>query len=366
MLRHKSFENSETLQSFLASTVPSDVYYSAAYYENPTAGMDKKGWLGADLVFDIDADHIPTPCNKAHDSWVCNTCGAANKGPTPEKCPHCGEARFDTKVWTCNKCLESAKKETVKLVNILMKDFGFAGHELRVYFSGNRGYHVHVENENICMLDSMARKEIVDYIIGLGFDEKFHQLLQGDKIAAESGLGMAGWKGRVTKGICEFLAKATPNEAQVVGLSKQAAEFIITKREMLLKNLKNQKWLCIKSVRTKNWREIIKWVVQQQSAKIDTVVTTDVHRLIRLVGSLHGKTGFMKVEVPLGDLPDFDPLDAAIAFKEGYVVVDIAEAPEFRIRDTVYGPFDNSHHVKLPTAVAIFLLCKGAAQEVER
>jgi DNA primase small subunit len=366
MLRHKGFENAETLQSFVASTVPSDVYYSAAYYENPTAEMDKKGWLGADLVFDIDADHIPTPCNKAHDSWTCKTCGFADKGPSPAKCPHCGEARFDTEVWTCNSCLESAKEETVKLVDILMKDFGFASHETKVYFSGNRGYHVHVETEEVCMLDSMARKEIVDYIIGLGFDEKFHQLLHGSRIAVESDFGIAGWKERVTRGIYQFLAKATPNEAQAIGLSKHAVESMRTKRKMFLEDLTNQNWVSIKGVKTKDWKEIIKWIVEHQSAKIDTVVTTDVHRLIRLVGSLHGKTGFMKVEAPLGNLPDFDPLDAAIAFKEGYVVVDIAEAPEFRIGDTVYGPFSKAHNVELPTAAAIFLLCRGAAQAVEQ
>ncbi len=53
----------------LAETVPSDVYHSCAYYENPDFDMDKKGWIGADLVFDIDADHIPTTCNKIHDEF---------------------------------------------------------------------------------------------------------------------------------------------------------------------------------------------------------------------------------------------------------------------------------------------------------
>jgi DNA primase small subunit len=37
-----------------------------------------------------------------------------------------------------------------------------------VFFSGHRGYHVQIENEVVKTLDAMARKEIVDYVSGLG------------------------------------------------------------------------------------------------------------------------------------------------------------------------------------------------------
>ena len=51
---------------------------------------------------------------------------------------------------------------------MLEKDFGFAANELHVFFSGHRGYHVHVEDEAVRSLDALARKEIVDYVTGLG------------------------------------------------------------------------------------------------------------------------------------------------------------------------------------------------------
>ena len=38
---------------------------------------------------------------------------------------------------------------------------------MHVFFSGHRGYHVHIENEAVRSLDAMARKEIVDYVTGL-------------------------------------------------------------------------------------------------------------------------------------------------------------------------------------------------------
>ena len=71
MVRHKTFSNPASLCSFVRERIPSDIYHSCAYYENPEADMDKKGWSGADLVFDIDADHIPTSCGKLHDEWKC-------------------------------------------------------------------------------------------------------------------------------------------------------------------------------------------------------------------------------------------------------------------------------------------------------
>ena len=39
--------------------VPSHIYYSSAYYQTPGAPtMDTKKSTGADLIFDLDADHL--------------------------------------------------------------------------------------------------------------------------------------------------------------------------------------------------------------------------------------------------------------------------------------------------------------------
>ncbi|UCE96876.1 MAG: DNA primase small subunit PriS [Candidatus Bathyarchaeota archaeon] len=346
MIRHRSFTNSGALSDFLASKVPSDVYYSSAYYEHPEDPMEKKGWLGADLVFDIDADHIPTPCNKLHDTWVCYKCDFRGKGPSPSQCPNCGEAKYEIKSWMCEDCLESAKNEMIKLVNMLVYDFGFENDEVKAYFSGHRGYHVHVEKKNIHSLDSMTRKEIVDFIIGLGLKVELHG-------------------SRVTNGLYKFLMKAPPNKIETVGLDKRTIESFAKNKDSLLESLRNRKWMSIKVMGVRNWKKAIQWIVDQQSAKIDTVVTTDTHRLIRLGGSLHGKTGLMKAEVLLGNLSDFDPLKEAVVFKEGEITINISETPQFRIGDTSYGPFKHVQHKELPTAAALFLLCKGAAQVSE-
>jgi len=370
MLRHKGFRSVDDLRSFLKTVVPSDVYYSSAYYERPAEEeMRGKGWLGADLIFDIDADHIQTPCAKTHDTWVCSNCGAVGRGESPGKCPSCGELRFDEKTWPCEVCLGSAKSEMMKLIDFLTKDFGFSSEELRVAFSGHRGYHVHVESEEIRALDSMARKEIVDYVLGIGLETRFHGLEERgemkSRILAGPDLYDLGWRGRIARGTYDFLLTAAPEELEKVGLRKKAVDMIIQHKEALLGSWKEKgPWGIIKGIGLESWRKIAEYGVGKQSVKIDTVVTTDIHRLIRLTNALHGKTGLKKIEVPITGIEYFDPLKSAVAFKEGMVRVFVSEAPKFRLGDEFYGPYEGQK-IELPTAAALLLLCKGAAKVME-
>lgn len=358
MLRHKGFRNVDALREFLKTTVPSDVYYSGAYYERPEEGMEEKVWLGADLIFDIDADHIRTPCDKIHDKWTCNHCGFVGKGATPEKCPACGEARFSEKKWMCEVCLESAKRETVKLVEILMDDFGFSSEKIYVFFSGHRGYHLHLETKEILSLDPMARKEIVDYISGIGLEPEYHGL---EKTSGPK-LDDSGWRGRIARGTYDFLLKATPEKLEEIEFQKRIINVIDTHKERLIKSWKEEGPWGILGI--KGSRKISQFSVQRQSVKIDTVVTTDIHRLIRLTNTLHGKTGLKKTKVPVTRLEHFDPFKSAIAFKEDTVTVLVSEAPQIRLEDETYGPY-KEQKIELPTAMAMLLLCKGAARMVE-
>jgi len=366
MIRHKSFKDMDEFASFVKRVTPSNVYYSSAYYEQPAAEMDEKGWLGADLIFDIDADHMPTPCGKIHDRWVCGNCGMAGKGPKPEKCPACGGQKFDEKTWPCEVCLSTTKEEARKLIDLLTEDFGLSPKEVRVFFSGHRGYHVQVESEQIRLLDSLARREIVDYVLGLGLDAGFHGLeYTGTKrlqLQAGPSLSDPGWNGRIAKGTRAFLLNASRQELEQIGLKKNTVNLILKSKDVLLKGWEKQgPWLAVKGIGVGSWRKIVEKAIETQSSKIDTVVTTDVHRLIRLAGTLHGKTGLTKTEIPISDLEHFDPFRDAVAFKKGAVTVFVSEAPKFRVENEVYGPIEN-RKVELPTAAALLLLCKGLAE----
>ena len=57
--RHLSFRSPEELGAFMSTQIPSHSYYSTSYYRRPDAPtMEEKGWMGAELIFDLDADHL--------------------------------------------------------------------------------------------------------------------------------------------------------------------------------------------------------------------------------------------------------------------------------------------------------------------
>jgi len=367
MLRHIRFQTRDTLESFLKKETYSDAFYSCAYYEDPEAEMDKKGWLGADLVFDIDADHIPTPCNKIHDEWTCNKCGFSGKGIIPEKCPACGGEKFEDRTWICEVCLASAKLETIKLLDMLTRDFGFHEKEIRTFFSGQRGYHIHIESETVKTLDSITRKEIVDYVSGLGLETALHGLDGND--LRNLGVNDSGWRGRIAKGMDNFILNAGPDDYKNIGLERPSATSIMkaitNNKDAILKSLSgSQPWRAIKGIGPETWKRIIEHSAKQQTANVDTVVTTDIHRLIRLTDALHGKTGLKKVEFPAAAIDSFDPFKSAIAFKAGTTTLFVSNAPEFRLGDETFGPYQNQK-VDLPAAAAVLLICKKRAEVAE-
>jgi DNA primase small subunit len=365
MVRHKGFANPKALRMFIKERIPSDVYHSCAYYENPEAEMEKKGWSGADLVFDIDADHIPTSCNKIHDEWICgNTkCGFSGKGITPDTCPICGGVKFETKTWACDLCIESTKDETRKLVDMLENDFGFSDQEIHLFFSGHRGFHIHVENEAVKSLDTMARKEIVDYISGVGlalFGKPRAEKPKRNQKAKVFSLNNYGWERRIKNGMRKIIQEASKEDLKNAGIKKY--DILVKNKEAILRRcLEENLWGSVKNVGVETWMRLAEHVKDMEAAKIDTVVTTDIHRLIRANGTLHGKTGLLKVELPISALDTFDPFREAVAFKEGTARVSVSDAPEFRIGERRFGPYKNEK-VELPTAAAVLLICKGRAE----
>jgi DNA primase small subunit len=360
MLRHKSFREAEEMRRLIAATVPSDVYYSSAYYQYPCEAMDRKGWLGADLVFDIDSDHIDTPCKRDHYYWFCEECGGLGKGVKPGVCPNCGGRRVRADTWLCEKCLEAAKAETLKLLDFLVSDFGLQPDEISTCFSGQRGYHIHVEDEEVRSLSQSARKEIADYVTGTGLSVKLHGIIEpGVKggLVLLPELQEPGWRGRIARGIYDLLSERN-NKLQL----RRGANFSEEIKDYVLKSLTGEKRRAsIKGVGPKTWAKLAELGAKRQASSIDVVVTTDIHRLIRLPGTLHGKTGFKAVEVPTKALERFDPLRDALAFR-GVMDVFVQYAPKFRIGDEVYGPYKREK-VTLPAAAAIYLICKGVASQ---
>jgi predicted DNA primase small subunit len=137
MLRHMALRSSEEMRSFLRREAPAHSYHSTAYYEKPDAQtMKDKKWLGADLIFDLDADHIEGSAAMSYEEM-----------------------------------LRVVKREIIRLAEeFILGDLGFDAGQVHLVFSGGRGYHIHVTDPSVLELDSRERREIVDYITGVGLD----------------------------------------------------------------------------------------------------------------------------------------------------------------------------------------------------
>ena len=360
MYRHTGFRNIEELLSNLRVNGPSHSYFSAAHYLDPGAStMGQKGWKGTDLIFDIDADHLDVTCKAKHDRWFCKECGNSGKGARPEKCPSCQSLKIDDETWLCDNCIKQTKIETQKLIDILCDDFGFSNKEIEVTYTGHRGYHTKIVSPSIQLLTASERREIVDYITARGIDLQAYGLGGQDAHSRRNltgpGKDDVGWGSRIYRSVTEMIQKGEPPFQEM------------EKKDMVLREMAASRWDIVERFALKKWNKLISKAIDRDGvAHIDEPVTTDIHRLIRLQGSLHGKTGFAVTKV--NDLESFEPFRDAIAFKSNETVtvrIDKMKSDySFRIGEQTYGPFEQEK-CEMPLEFAIFFMCKGVA-EIER
>ena len=345
---------------------PAHVFHSAAYYEAPDAPqMPLKGWQGADLVFDIDADHFDLSCQKNHDSWQCQNCQHRGHGHRPDQCPKCNSTLLTALKWMCEECLSKSKDEAIKIIeNFLIPDFGISRKEIIVVFSGHRGYHIHAYTPEVQTLGSQERREIIDYISGTGIEFRYHGFVKNTSgVPKGPDTQSPGWEGKIAEGI-RHLFQNPEQLAHIPGLRANQSRILQEDAKAIIKHLEEQpaRYITPKGVGQKAWFTIGQHVVESNAAVVDEPVSTDIHRLIRLPGSLHGKTGFLVKHLDLSDLAGFDPFKHAQVF-EGTAKIHIFEAPEFTLSDNHYPPMRDIKK-ELPLSAAMLLLCKGVAELV--
>ncbi|VVB90677.1 DNA primase small subunit PriS [uncultured archaeon] len=419
MRRHKAFSSEGEAFEYLQGMVPAHVYHSAAYYKFPGAGtMKEKQWQGADLIFDLDADHLPQ------------------------------------KARSYAEMLANVKTETGKLLDFLLEDFGFSEDSLSIAFSGGRGYHIHVHDPKVLTLESAERREIVDYISGTGltidslFKSAGHKVYDAGKFkkkelesprkisSFDEVPGGFGWGKRISKYITHFLKSiSTKDETEAINeltdlirnynLKKVSADKIpedIEKRIIQIKTenrktglqkiaeetgvpsdtvrnilIANNLWdfkpdavAKLNKIReiaqTENALEMIEnkgiigdsyifdAVVQKAieentiylgSAHTDEPVTADIRRLIRMASSLHGGSGMRVVPLTLPEFEKFEPLNDAVVFSEKETQVEVI--PPMKPQNSLVEMKGKRFMVReginsLPEYAAIYLMCRGAAE----
>lgn len=311
MVRHLSFKNEGELIADILKQGPASIFCSNARYENPTLPMDEKVWKGAELIFDIDADQIETNCRNSHDFWFCMSCSGYGRSPFPQTCPLCGKGIIKIK-GRCNTCIGNALKHANQVISILKDDFGVNRSEIKLYFSGNRGFHIHVFDNRFFSLNQDARLEIALYIAG--------ESLPPPKALA--------------------INVITKSDTEISGWLKRISNHIKTEKG-----------------RTNTVRLITNYI-HNSLPKIDHQVTSDIHRIFRLAGTLHNRTGFLKTEVT-GD--DFDPNYDPVVIDEEAVKIRVKYYPSFNIKGEHFGPF-REEEIKIPAYAAVQILTSGLGE----
>jgi DNA primase small subunit len=332
MVRHLAFKTMNELQALLLKEIPSDVYCSCAYYASPASSMQEKGFRGADLIFDIDTKELNLACVKEHEVWLCNDCKNIMK--ERQNCTKCKSTKVEQTSLPCDNCVDAGKAEVKKLVKILREDLGVAEQEIKVYFSGNNGFHLHVYSKDLEELDSPSRVDIADYVIGNNLlpesfgVRKYASSSANDVINRFPSATDFGWRGRIAAKLIKN-EKARPRVVRTI-VKSGYAQF---KTELNL-------------------------IAKEVGARIDPKVTMDVHRVFRLQGSLNSKSGLAKASCR--DIDNFDPFTDACVLGDEETSVHVIYSPKFKLRENVYGPFKDKD-VKLPMFAAVYLICKGLA-----
>ena len=297
MNRHVNFRSIKEVNDYLARVAPAHCYHSVAYYKDPSKNtMIDKEWQGADLIFDLDADHLP----EMED---------VKKGKIP-----------------FSKLMDYIREQTYRLVvDVLLGDFGLSEDDLLITFSGGRGYHVHVRTPDVLTLPSGARREIADYLTGKGLD--LNKILIDAGYTKEypiRGKGLErknipfsklpknnskGWQGIISRFINYKL-----DELRNMEKEKRKTELKIMGIQKKGLNLKNDNEKAFNNLPEFSKKIFVRFALKETAIHPDEPVTGDIHRLIRLPGSLHGGSGLKVTTMDSKQLENFDPMKDALAF----------------------------------------------------
>ncbi len=360
-VRHKAFD-ARGLHDFLARG-PHSAYYSTAYYRRPgEARMADKHWLGAELIFDLDADHLE------------EVEAATARGESVD---------------LAHQLALVKDKFRALLDEFLLGDLGLDPRHVWCTFSGGRGYHAHVTDPRVLGLDAKARRQIVDYVTGKvpakkGSEEPDVSVFFQKRAVVTEGRGRfaktqaaydlapataPGWPGRLTRGLVSALdthilqedratAKRWLTSMKGIG-PKGADEFLARFDADALQRIRQGHLSHQGDVLVKVAAHVIaQTALPLARGETDEPVTADVKRLIRLPGSLHGKSGLRVVTLDIEALADFDPFRDAVALPTDDAV---SVTPRFSQTIDLGGQaitLEEGDQTEIPTAHAVWMAAR--------
>ncbi len=360
--RHYSFASSKEFNYFLREQTPFFVSYSPALYEFPAKRpMEKKNYLKSDLIYEFDADDIKTDCKQNHDSWKCAECKTQGNGLV-DNCPSCGSNSIEKTEWICNKCLDATKKQTLKLIDFLEKDFNFT-EGISLNFSGSKGYHIHLRNEKIQGMSQPARIELLDFLTAKDLKlEELGFVYSKQKMLCMKEENAFGWSKKLLVVLKEMIEKEQTEEISALGNARTSTvKRFLEKKELILKGIKNGFLFPFGSKSKKFWETLLLNLVEKEKLFVDRQTSMDLYKIIRVPETIHGSTGLLGKAFEKEKLKEFKPLDESIIFSSNSLKVFVKETPKFYLNGENFGPF-NSEEVILPEFAAIYLMARNSAE----
>jgi len=239
--------------------------------------------------------------------------------------------------------MEKAKQDSFSLIeDFLIPDFGVKKEDISVTFSGNRGYHIYVVNDEIQKLNAKARREISDYLMGNGLDVK--------SMMSKNISNPIGWNKRFQDVTLQYIEN-----------SKRKVFDTDEKRNYSIEQIKKGNYDAVKGLE-KNLENELKKRKVNITAQIDQGVTLDVSRLIRLPSTIHGGSSLLCDYV---DLDKYNPFVDGVVFGNEDLKIRLKEdVEEIMLKNQTFGSFKKEQEIAVPEFVAMFLICKGKAEAI--
>ncbi|MEA1992838.1 MAG: DNA primase catalytic subunit PriS [Euryarchaeota archaeon] len=245
--RYRTFRSMEEFERFMMAKAPYAAYSSVSYYKHP---KERKDWLKAELVFDIDAkDLLVRSCD-------CNQ----------------GEV--------CEVCLEDAKQVALSIIETLKSEFGLE--DIFLIYSG-RGYHVRALDDEALAIED--RSKMLRYVTA----------------------------SRVPRDLfMEHGYAATFRRMFIFTFSRMdhKNKKLEKNRDEIIRRLESRRVDFMDFVGKKTKNKILKKVAGINAELADGKVTIDTKRILRLPSSLHSKVSMICKVVK--NWESFDPLKEAV------------------------------------------------------
>lgn len=285
-IRNISFSSTNKLMNYIRTNTPVAIYVGAIYSEGPNYFEQKTiqqlDWIKREFIIDIDLTEYDSvrPCSCKGKNMLCDMC------------------------WE----LIIVSIQWIHLT--LVDDFGIK--DIKWVFSGRRGVHAWILDRSMSYLDEGQRSAIIDYMTffkGDGGSANFSPTAKFNR----------NYQNRTNDVIINsFFRNATISQIEFLGFSKQRAKYILDQRDNLGVNsnfLNNFVFNTDKlkiSLPLQNYptrEKIIQNIMLQWSPRIDTAVSIDLRRILRLPGSIHGESGKRVKFLDFEEIEFFNPLN---------------------------------------------------------